>query len=1015
MPAPGFIYMDRPSQTRKALRNGSTIAASFWGLLIASGLAWAQEYTISTVVAGTPAPTPAAATSFFTRGPWGVAPDASGNLYFTSQFNCIFKLSAGGSLTVFAGGAGFGYSGDHGPAAKATFWGATGLVFDASGNLFVADTLNHAVRRISPDGIVITIAGNGTPGYSGDGGPATAAQLHDPEDVAVDRTGNLYIADTSNNVVRKVSGDGTISTFAGSGAAGFSGDGGPAAGATLNSPWSVAVDQSGNLFIADYMNSRIRKVSPNGTIVTVAGNSQRFFDGTAMGDLGPYLGDGQPAANAIIDAFNVRLDGAGNIYVTDQFNGRIREIDSSGIIHTAVGSTRLSTYLGDGGPATGAGLFSPWSAAVDSSGNIYVADYGHLRVRKVTAGAINTVAGASDVPGSGDGGLAKYATLHAAYGLATDAAGNLYIADSNDNAIRKVARDGTIATVVGGSLPVTTALSTPSGILAAADGSLYIADTGHSRVVKISASGVASTIAGTGVSGYNGDNIAATSAQLTSPYGMAFDPAGNLYVADYGGSRVRKIGTNGVITTVAGTGGGGSDLDGVPATTSPLYLPVGVAVDSTGNLFIGEFMGRLRKVTPDGTIVTAAGSKFGPGDIVGDGGPATTAYLRFFNGWIAIDSTDSVYLSEGPPAGYDAYGDGNNRIRKVSKDGIITTIAGHGTPGYGGDGGPATQAEIDQPEGIAIDSAGDIYFVDQFSGYNLVRMLTPAAPVAISTAATLPPAIEGVAYLQTLAATGGSPPYVWTLTSGSLPAGLALSSSGVISGIPSSTGAFQFTVQAADSFAVTASLKVTLTVGDTPVIAAVVNAASGISGAVAPGEIVVLYGTNVGPAQLATLQLDSDGNVAAQLAGVTAMFNGIAAPLIYVSSTAVAAVVPYEIAGDSLQVTISLQGQVSAPFLIAAAPAAPGIFTADSSGSGQAAAANQDASYNDAAHPAPAGSFLTLFVTGEGQTVPGGVDGKPAVLPLPKPVLPVTVTIGGEIASVPYAGGAPGEVAGLCR
>jgi hypothetical protein len=231
------------------------------GVLLASTVGCAQEYSISTVVGGSPAPTPAAASSFFTRGPWGVAPDGAGNLYFTSQFNCIFKLSANGTLTIFAGGGGFGYSGDHGPATEASFWGATGLAFDTSGNLFVADTLNHAVRRISPDGIVITIAGNGTPGYSGDGGPATAAQLQDPEDVAVDRAGNLYIADTSNNVIRKISLNETISTFAGNGVAGFSGDSGPASGASLNSPGGVAVDASGNLFIADYMNSRIRIVS----------------------------------------------------------------------------------------------------------------------------------------------------------------------------------------------------------------------------------------------------------------------------------------------------------------------------------------------------------------------------------------------------------------------------------------------------------------------------------------------------------------------------------------------------------------------------------------------------------------------------------------------------------------------------------------------------------------------------------------------------------------------------------
>ena len=988
------------------------------GPLLLVAMASAQEYSISTFAGGMPAPTPAQATSYFLRGPYGVVPDGSGNLYFTSQFNCVFKLSASGTLTIIGGNGSGGYSGDHGQAVAAQFSSPTGLALDNAGNLFVADTLNSVIRRIAPDGVVTTVAGNGTAGFSGDNGPATGAQLQYPEDVAVDSSGNLYIADTFNNRIRKVSANGTISTFAGSGMAAFSGDSGPATAAGLNQPWSVAVDGSGNMFIADYMNSRIRKVSLSGTISTVAGNGQRYFSGTASGDLGPYLGDGGPAIHAIIDPLNVRLDAQGNLYITDQFNGRIREVDASGVIRTAVGSSRSPQMNGDGGPATSASLNQPWSAAVDASGEIYIADYGHLRVRKVsTAGTIGTVAGDGSLKFGGDGGPARYALFSAVYGIATDPSGNLYVADSANNAVRKVALDGTISTVAGGPSAVSSSLSKPSGMLAASDGSLYIADTGNSRIVKISSGRAASTIAGTGVAGYNGDNIQAASAQLTSPYGLAFDRAGNLYIADYGASRIRKISTSGIISTVAGTGGGGAELDGVPATSAPVNFPVGLAVDSTGNLYIGEFMGRLRKVAPGGAITTVAGraGAFTAGDVVGDGGPATGAFLRFFSGWIAIDGSDNLYLSEGPPGGSDPYGDGNNRIRKISKDGIINTIAGHGPANYSGDGGPATQASIDEPTGIALDSAGRVYFADQFTGYNVIRTLNPTPGIAISTPAALPSGNVGFAYSQNLAATGGTPPYRWNLTSGSMPTGLALSSTGVITGVPTSSGSFQFTIQAADSLSVMASTRFTLTISASPVIAAVVNAASGKSGPIAPGEIVVIYGTDLGPAQLTTLTLDSAGNVSTQLAGTVVRFNGTAAPIIYTSSTAVAAVVPYEISGNAVQAELSFQDQTSASFMLTSALSAPGIFTADSSGAGHAAGLNQDGSYNDATHPAPSGSVITLFVTGEGQTAPSGVDGKPASAPYPAPLLPVTVMIGGQPASVLYAGAAPGEVAGLMQ
>lgn len=1003
-------------------------AWAFPSSIFLSCVALGQIYTISTVVGGSPAATPATATSYYLRGPYGVVADGAGNVYFTTQLNCIFKLSPDGTLSAFTGCA-RGYSGDGGPALSAQFSVATGLAMDNSGNLYVADTDNNVIREISANGIVTTVAGNGTAGYSGDSGPALSAQLQYPQDVAVDSAGSLFIADTGNNVVRKVSASGILTTLAGTGAANFGGDKGPAASATLNSPWSVAVDGSGNLFIADYRNSRVREVSAAGVITTVAGNGQRYYDGAAVGDLGPYLGDGGLATNAIIDPFGVRVDSNGNLIITDQVNNRIRRVNASGIISTIAGSSIEigKKFIGDGGPATKATIDHPWSVAVDPAGNLYIADFGCQRIRKVSiAGTITTIAG--DVAGTynGDGGPAKAAVLSAPFGLTVDSSGNLYIADSGAAAIRKVSQDGTITTIVGGPQPAATALKQPSGVLSAPDGSLYVSDAGTSRVLKVSANGAVSVVAGTGVAGYNGDNIAATSATLTSPQGLALDGSGNLYVADSAGARVRKISANGIISTVAGTGGGGPVSDGIPATTAPLYEPTGIAFDSAGNLYIGEYMRRLRKVTPDGIISTAAGAEFGSGDVVGDGGPATTAYLRFFNGWVAIDTADNIYLSEGPPAGYDLYGDGNNRIRKVSPDGTISTVAGFGPAGYTGDGGPATKAAIQQPLGITIDGKGNIYFVDQgnflgsnlFALYSLVRVLTPSAPPAlltISTPVTLPPGTVGIPYSASLAASGGWPPVTWTLMSGSLPPGTTLSKAGMISGIPTNAGTFQFTIQVADSSASTAAQEFALTMGDAPVISAIVSAASALPGAIAPGEVVVIHGANLGLPQLSSLTVSAAGLVGTELAGTTVMFGSHRAPVIYSSSTAVAVVIPYEVTGASVSATLSYKDQASPAFALKVVPATPAMFTADSSGSGQVAALNADGSLNSAAHPAAAGTTVTLYVTGEGQTSPAAVDGKVSEPPYAAPLLPVTMSIGGITCVPSYAAAAPDMVSGVMQ
>ncbi|MDL1963726.1 MAG: hypothetical protein LWW98_05190, partial [Deltaproteobacteria bacterium] len=338
-------------------------------------------------------------------------------------------------IETVAGDETWGYSGDGGPAAQAKLYYPHGVAVDASGSIYIADARNHRIRKVDTSGIITTVAGNGTWGYSGDGGPAAQAKLRYPSGVAVDASGNIYIADTYNNRIRKVDTSGIITTVAGNGTWGYSGDGGPAAQAKLRYPCSMAVDASGNIYIAErYYNSeelysyRIRKVDTSGIITTVAGDGTRG-----------YSGDGGPAAQAKLNySFGVAVDASGNLYIADTRNHCIRKVDTSGIITTVAGDGTWG-YSGDGGPAAQAKLCSPYGVAVDASGNLYIAD-SYSCIRKVdTSGIITTVAGDGTWGYSGDGGPAAQAKLHWTYGVAVDASGNLYIADSYNHRIRKIA------------------------------------------------------------------------------------------------------------------------------------------------------------------------------------------------------------------------------------------------------------------------------------------------------------------------------------------------------------------------------------------------------------------------------------------------------------------------------------------------------------------------------------------------------------------------------------------------
>ena len=327
--------------------------------------------------------------------------------------------AAGGVIDTLAGDGNEGFTGDGGPATEASLgnnpWSAA---VDAASNVYVVDTGNHRIRKIDRRGLIQTVAGNGIAGFSGDGGAATAASLNGPFAVAVDSTGNIYIADTGNNRVRKVDTKGIISTIAGNDTFGFDGDGGPATSATLYGPQSVALDVLGRLYIADWGNNRVRLVSASGLISTVAG------DGASW-----YNGDGQPAVSASLSVRAVAVDSAGNLYIADEQNNRIRKVDEEGLIRTVAGNGR-SGFSGDGGPATEASLYSPYSVAISKSGDIFIADFNNDRIRMVnSAGVIDTVVGNGTVGFSGDGNAATAAEVSSLTGVAVDAAENIYIPD----------------------------------------------------------------------------------------------------------------------------------------------------------------------------------------------------------------------------------------------------------------------------------------------------------------------------------------------------------------------------------------------------------------------------------------------------------------------------------------------------------------------------------------------------------------------------------------------------------
>ena len=338
-----------------------------------------------------------------------------------------------GNIQTIAGAGAPAFSGDGGPAIAASLNVAVDVSVDGNGNLYIADQYNNRIREITPDGTITTIAGTGAPGFSGDGGPATAAQLNTPTGVYADAFGNIFIGDPGNQRIRKIDPSGIITTVAGNGNKGYSGDGGPATSASMYNASRTTIDPSGNLLIADQSNHRIRIVSPDGTISTFAGN------GVGTPATGAFSGDGGPATSASLNnPTAITVDSSGVVYFADQFNQRIRKVTPDGIITTIAGAGSPG-FSGDGGAATAASLNYPGGLAVDSAGNVYVNDDLNYRTRRIDAnGTITTIAGSGLTGFAGDGGPAINAALNGNFGIAIDALGNIYIADSINNRIREI-------------------------------------------------------------------------------------------------------------------------------------------------------------------------------------------------------------------------------------------------------------------------------------------------------------------------------------------------------------------------------------------------------------------------------------------------------------------------------------------------------------------------------------------------------------------------------------------------
>ena len=608
--------------------------------------------------------------------PGGTAIDGAGNVYVADSFNnTIRKITAAGVVTTVAGTAGIQGSTDA-TGANARFFQPGDVVSDGAGTLYVADTGNHTIRQISASGVVTTLAGLAGSSGSADGS-GSGARFNTPGGIAIDSAGNLYVADTLNNTIRKITSAGVVTTLAGVAGTNGSTDG-PAATATFFQPAAVAVDASGHVFVADTFNFTVRMIAA-GTVTTLAGVA------VASGSV-----DGTGANARFLQPRGIATDATGNIFVADSGNHTVRKVTPQGVVTTLAGTAGVSGSVDGSGAAARFSYLA--GLRVDANGNLFIADNGNDVVRRVTtAGVVTTFAGTAPSPGSADQAGAT-ASFWSPFGISTDAAGTIYVADYQNHTIRKIPVGGAVTTLAGspdvaGSADGTGSaarFSYPYDVAVDSDGTVFVADQGNYIIRAITPAGVVTTLAGSAGMSAVVDG-AGSAARFGFPAAVAADGHGNLYVVD--GSTIRKVTIAGAtVSTLAGMAGAPDSVDGTGAAAR-FYSPAGIVVASDGNLYVSDYgASNIRRVTPAGVVTTLAGTAFSYGSVDGVGAAARFSGLES----ISADPSGNLYCADS----------GNHSVRKITPGGSVTTIVG--VAGSQGVALEALPASLNGPWGVAV-------------------------------------------------------------------------------------------------------------------------------------------------------------------------------------------------------------------------------------------------------------------------------------------------------------------------
>jgi sugar lactone lactonase YvrE len=567
---------DRP-QAPAIDRNGVLYVADFYSHTIRRISPTGEVTTIAGLAGSAGSADGTGSTARFNY-PMGTAVDAFGNLYVTdSNNNTIRRITAAGVVTTLAGLAGTSGSAD-GSGSNARFNYPHGIAVDTTGLVYVADLSNHTIRKVNGD-VVTTVAG--TAGRSGStDATGSAARFNQPSGLAVDGSGNVYVVEWGNHTLRKITRDGVVTTLAG--LASFRGavDGTGTAARFFRPDVGVGIDSVGNIYVGDTSNHTVRKITSAGVATTLAGQA------------GSGTTDGTGAAARFLQPEGIAVDRSGGVYVADYFNHTVRKITPEGAVTTLAGLAGTpGATNGNGGAAR---FRYPRHLAVDSTGTIYVADSRNHAIRRITpAGDVSTLAGLAGTSGSADG-IGSAARFNFPEGVAVDSAGVVYVADTDNYTIRKITPSGEVTTVAGladraGSVDGSGSnarFNLPVGVAVDATGTVYVADSANHTIRKITPGGVVSTLAGLPREAGSADGTGAA-ARFSTPRGVAVDGAGNLYVADSDNATIRRLTPEGVVTTVAGAARERGNTDGA-ASIARFYGLSGIALDSNGALYTAD-------------------------------------------------------------------------------------------------------------------------------------------------------------------------------------------------------------------------------------------------------------------------------------------------------------------------------------------------------------------------------------------------------------------------------------------